>query len=223
MELATVETSQYDSLFQKFEARTDTQKRAIILCRMAEGQASSLGYDAARQYYRQAIELEPRSVYALVSYGVFEMDLGNSGEAIDLIKRATQYCNKSTGYYVYFSLARVYDSVRDRQNRIKSLRKALEYEPTNIIARHSLGVALSQTGNYSEALDIFDKIIEDELSKPDGPSDSLGYAYQTKVITLRHAKRYEEARDVLAGAIEVMSQLKNMQRYTRKLRGMLEE
>lgn len=223
MELATVETSQYESLFHKFEAKTDTQKRAIILCRMAEGQASSLGYDAARQYFKQSIELEPRSVYALVSYGVFEMNLGNSGEAIDLIKRATQYCSKGTGYYVYFSLARVYDSVRDRQNRVKCLRKALDYEPENVIARHSLGVALSQSGKHTEALNIFDKIIEDELSRAEGPGDSLGYAYQTKVITLRHAKQHEEARNVLQEAITVMSNLNYMQSYTRKLRSMLEE
>ena len=135
MQLATVETSQYSDLFTRFDAQTDIQKRAIILCRIAEGQARSLGYQAANQYYKQALELEPRSVYTLVSYGLFKMELGNYGEAITLINQATQYCTKKTGYYVYYSLSRVYDQTRDRPNRIRCLRKALEYEPKRTIAQ----------------------------------------------------------------------------------------
>ena len=108
------------------------------------------------------------------------MELGNYGEAIELINRATQYCTKKTGYYVYYSLSRVYDQLHDRLNRIRSLRKALEYDPKRTIARHSLGVALSQSGNFDEALDIFEEIIREELSRSDGPSESLAYAYKTQ-------------------------------------------
>jgi len=42
MQLASVETGQYSDLFDRFDVRTDIQKRAIILCRIAEGQARSL-------------------------------------------------------------------------------------------------------------------------------------------------------------------------------------
>jgi tetratricopeptide (TPR) repeat protein len=128
--------------------------------------------------------------------------LGNFGEAIDIMKQASKYCTKKTGYYVYFSFARVYDQIRDRPNRIICLRKALEYEPTHTIGRHSLGVALSQSGYFDDALRIFDDIINEELAHVDGPSESLVYAYTTKIITLKRAKRDKEAIEALEIATE---------------------
>lgn len=217
MELATVETHQYSDLFERFEAKTDIQKKALILCRMAEGQARSLGYQAASEYYKQALELDPRSVYALVSYGLFKMELGNFGEAIEVINQASQYCTKKTGYYVYFSLSRVYDQTRDRPHRINCLRRALEYEPTHTIGRHSLGVALSQSGNFDEALRIFEDIINGELAHSDGPSESLVYAYKTKIITLQRAKRDIEAKEALQIAMKVLEKYESTKYLVRKL------
>ncbi len=217
MELAAVETKQDADLLEQFEAKTETQKRAIILCRMAEGQARRLGYDAADQYYRQAVEIEPQSVYTLVSYGLFKAELGNVGEAIELMDRAAQYCTKNTGFYVYFNLAGVYDRVRDRANRIRCLRKALRYEPKHTIAKHSLGVALSQSGNFNEALDLFDEIIREELSRSDGPTDSLAYAYNTKIITLRHARRDTEAEKVREEAVRELSKHQHTEHLIRTI------
>jgi tetratricopeptide (TPR) repeat protein len=218
MELATVETRQYSDLFERFGAQTDTQKKALILCRMAEGQARSLGYQAANEYYKQALEIDPRSVYALVSFGLFKMELNNYGEAIEAMKQASQYCTKKTGYYVYFSLSRVYNQIRDRSNRIKYLQKALEYEPTHIIGRHSLGVALSQTRNFDEALRIFEDIIRDELARPEGPSESLVYAYNTKIITLQRAKRDIEAKEVFQSAMKELERHEGTKSLVRRLK-----
>jgi tetratricopeptide (TPR) repeat protein len=218
MELANVETRQYTSLFERFQARTDIQKKAIILSRIAEGQARSLGYQAAAQFYKEALELDPRSVYALVSFGLFKMELGNYGEAVDLISRASTYSTRENGYYVYFSLSRVYDQSHDRVNRIRCLRKALEYEPTHSIARHSLGVALSQSGVFGEALDLFEGIISEELSRNDGPSESLAYAFKTKIITLRRAGREAEAQATLQSAIHELSQHRHLTDVAERLR-----
>ena len=63
-----------------------------------------------------------------------------------------------------------------------SLRKALEYNPDNLVAKHQLGVVVSRLGNYDEAIRIFDDIINYELSRPIAPSDTLLYAFKTKVI-----------------------------------------
>lgn len=223
MELASVETGQYAEWFEKFEAKTEMQKKAVILCRMADGQARSLGYQSANQYYKQALEIEPHSVFALVSYGLFKADVGNHGEAIELIEQATKYCSKKTGYYVYFSLSKVYDQIHDRPNRIKNLRKALEFEPKHTIARHSLGVALSQSSNFEEAIRIFDEIIREELSKHEGPSESLAYAYKTKIITLRRAYREEEAKRVLQEALDILEQHKDLKYLIRRLDDLFDE
>jgi tetratricopeptide (TPR) repeat protein len=222
LELASVETAQYSDLFERFEAKHDVQKKAIIFCRMAEGQARSLGYQAAGQFYSQAIEIDPRSVYALVSFGLFKAELGNFGEAIELITQATKNCSKKTGYYVYFNLSRVYDQFHDRPNRIRCLRKALEYEPKHTIARHSLAVALSQSGNYDEAILIFDYIIADELGRSDGPTESLIYAYKTKIITLQHAKREIEAKEAIQEAIERIKSFDHLEHLVYRLDDLIE-
>lgn len=223
MDLASVETRQYADWFDKFEAKTETQKKAVILCRMADGQARSLDYQTANQYYKQALEIEPHSVFALVSYGLFKADIGNHGEAIELIEQATKYCSKKTGYYVYFSISKVYDQIHDRPNRIKNLRKALEYEPKHTIARHSLGVALSQSSNFQDAIQIFDEIIREELAKKDGPSESLVYAYKTKIITLGRANRTQEAKRVLQEAIHTLEQHNDLKYQIKRLNDLIDE
>ena len=211
MVLASVETAQYRGLFDQFDAISETQKRAIILCRVAEGQARSLGYAAANQYYKQALDIDPRSIYALVSYALFKLELDNIGEAHEFMQKAADRCTRKTGYYVYFNWSRVYDRCHDRYGRIRCLKKALEYEPDHTIAQHSLGVALSQNGQFDEALRIFEEIIHDELSKPQGPSDSLAYALKTKIITLQHAGRTETARAAIREALGIISEYENLQ------------
>lgn len=217
MQLASVETAQYEDLFERFDAASDNQKRAIVLCRIAEGQARSLRHKTANETFKQALELDPRSVYALVSYGVFKMEIENYGEAEDLMKKASQYCNKKTGFYVYYSLSKLYDQTADRPSKIRALQKALEYKPKDTIARHSLGVALSQSGDFERALEMFNQIINEETTRPDGPSESLVYAYKTKIITLRRAKRPTEAELVLNEARTVISNDTHLQYLVRNL------
>lgn len=217
MQLASVETKQYEDLFERFSAKADHQKQAIVLCRLAEGHASSLRHKTANETFGQALQIDPRSVYGLVSYGLFKLELGNYGEAEDLMKRASQYCNKKTGFYVYFNLSRVYDQTLDRPNRIRALQKALEYEPHNTIARHSLGVALSQSGNFDQAIQIFDDIINEEMRRPEGPSESIAYALKTKVITLQRASRTIAANAALAEAREVLMKYSHLQHLVRNL------
>jgi tetratricopeptide (TPR) repeat protein len=211
MELAAVETTQYRGLFEQFGAASETQKRSIILCRVAEGQARSLGYKAANEYYKKALDIAPRSIYALVSYALFKLELGNIGEAHELMQMAANYSTRQTGYYVHFNWAKIYDQCHDRHGRIRCLRKALEYEPDHTIAQHSLGVALSQNGQYDEALEIFEKIIQDELLKPGGPSESLAYALKTKIITLGHAGKNLSARRAHQRALEMVNKYENLQ------------
>jgi tetratricopeptide (TPR) repeat protein len=190
---------------------------------MAEGQARSLGYDAAHQYYKQALELDPRSVYVLVSYALFKLELNNFGEAEELMKRAADRCTKKTGYYVYYNMGRVYDSIRDRHGKIRALRKALEYDPNRTVAQHMLGVAQSQNANYDEALSIFDSIIDAELARPIGPRDSLVYALKTKVITLRHAKRDTEAQRVLEQGLRIVRAHKEISHLAPQLEELVDQ
>lgn len=207
LELAGEYASQCEGLFQKFEAVTDIQRKAILLCRMAEGQASSLGYEEAEEYYKQALSIDPRSIYALVSYGKFKSELQGNEEAIQFISQAEKRITKLTGFYVYYNLADVYGRMKEWNNKVYYLKEALKFEPDNTMAQHALGVALGHLQRHEEALRIFEGIIEKELSKQYGPSNSLIYAVNTKIISLKKIGRIQE---VIPFVDKTISRLKVM-------------
>lgn len=180
---------QSEDLFNKFDARTDNQKRAILLARMAEGQMSSLGYQEAEEYYKHALEIDPFSIYCLVSYGKFQADLFNYQSAIEYINLAVTKITKKTAFFVYYNLADVYGREKEWVLKVKYLKEALKYKENTssylyTIAQHSLGVALGKLNNHAEAIKNFDEIIDRELAKSYGPSESLVIAARTKKISL---------------------------------------
>jgi len=223
IELTSVESKEYEDLFKRFNARSDNEKKAIIFCRMAEGQARSFGYEEAEQYYQQALEIDPRNVYVLVSYGLFKLELNNYGEALDLMGQAAKRCTKRTSFYVYFNMAKVYDQIRDRVNRVRCLREALKYEPNHVIARHSLGVSLGQMGNHEEAIQIFDSIICQELNKVNGPSDSLEVALKTKLISLKIMKKKEHAKIAIEEVLDELRRKGRSKEIINRIEGLRDE
>ncbi len=188
--LAQEQEFQSENLFEIFDARTDTQRKSILFARMAEGQMSSLGYQEAEEYYKKALEMDPFSIYALVSYSKFKAGLFEYHSAIELLNRAISKMTKKIGFIVYFNLADVYGRMKDWGLKAKYLREALKYGESTTpylytMAQHSLGVALGKMNNHSEAIRNFDEIIDRELAKPYGPTQSLVIAARTKKISLK--------------------------------------
>ena len=188
--LAQEQEYQSENLFIRFEAKTDNQKKAILLARMAEGQLLSLGYQEAEEYFQQALDIDPFSIYALVSYGKFKTEQFDYLSAVDLICRAVTRVTKRTAFFVYYNLADVYGQQREWDLKIKYLKEALKYKENTsqylyTMAQHSLGVALGKKDNHVEAIKNFDEIINSELEKPYGPTRSLVVAARTKKISLQ--------------------------------------
>jgi tetratricopeptide (TPR) repeat protein len=188
--LAHEQDDQSEELFSKFEATTDNQRKAILLARMAEGQISSLGYQEAEEYYKQALDIDPFSIYALVSYGNLKASLFEYQSAIELINRAFTKMTKKTAFFVYYNLADVYGREKDWNMKIKYLQEAMKHKENTspylyTMAQHSLGVALGKLNYHSEAIKNFDEIINRELAKPYGPGGSLVIAARTKKISLQ--------------------------------------
>ncbi|GHO76970.1 hypothetical protein KSD_47410 [Ktedonobacter sp. SOSP1-85] len=205
MELIAAEMQPYSHLFESFEVKRDTEKQAIILTRKAESQASDFNYDEAEQLFKDALNHDPRSAYVLVKYGVFKNSLGQIAEAIELLKKASQYANKSTGFFIYYQFSQIYDKIKDRHQVERCLEKAIEYKEDHLVARHQLGVVKSRLGKYEEAIRIFDDLISEELARDGGPSNTLTYTYKTKIISLKKFKRLDEAESVRAEAIRELS------------------
>lgn len=190
--LSMQQESQSENLFTKFDAKTENQRKAILLARMAEGQMSSFGYQEAEEYYKQALQIDPFSIYALISYGRFKADLFEFQSAIDLFNRALTKVTKKTAFIVHYNLADVYGRLKDWGKKVFHLREALNYDSDSsylyTMAQHSLGVALGKMNNHTEAIMCFDEIIERELIKPYGPGNSLVVAARTKKISLERSK-----------------------------------
>jgi hypothetical protein len=77
-------------------------------------------------------------------------------------------------------------------------------------------------GRYDKALEIFEEIIEEELSKSQGPSESLVYALKTKVITLRRANRPVQSSEALRDALDIVRSSPNVRGLAYRLEEELE-
>lgn len=209
LQLVAQEVDRYEYLFRVYDATTENQKKAIVLCRMADAQ-EELGPEAAEEYYRQAFDLEPRSVYVLVKYGNFLVDQQRIGEGLNMLKDATRRCNKRTGFFAFYNLARVYDDQRMRPECKEALERALEYDPSHSHARHMYGVVLSRIGSREHAIEIFDKLIYDELNRPNNPTATLAYSIKTKVITLQKDGKQDLAEQELRKGIDLIRKYQNL-------------
>lgn len=221
MELVAVETERFSSLFDKFDIQRDTEKRAVILAQKAEVEMKSLNYDEAERLFQAALEVDPRSVYVLVNYGLLKQEIGQVGKAIELMNTAAQRCNKKNGFFVFFNLSRVYDSIRDRKKVEESLRQALNYDPNQIAAKHQLGVVLSRLGKFDEAVTIFDQLIADQLSRVGGPTDTLLYTYKTKIINYEKARRFKDAKATQEAALKEISKWPHLARRAYEVENLL--
>lgn len=181
-------TYEEDSLFEKFNATSALQQKAIILTRQGEAQLASFGYEEAEDCYKQALMCDPSSIYALVMYGKLKAAQYDFEAAIELNTKAIQFITRKTYFFVYYNLAMLHGENKDYGAKERYLREAMKfpelipaYEYT--LAQHSLGVTLGKLGRHSEAITHFDSIIDDELRKR-LPSKSLVFAVRTKRISL---------------------------------------
>lgn len=134
------------------------------------------------------------------------------------MKRAEGKVNKRIGFYFYFNFAKVYGEQRDWPNRVRCLRAALKYEPNQIMARHSLGVALGRMNEHEEAIKVFDGIIEHELERAIGPTDSLVIALRTKIISLRRMKKVKTARAAIDDVLQRLDKYPGLESIKLKVR-----
>jgi len=107
LDVATAENQQNEGLFIQFDAKTDNQKLAIQLSKIAEGQLSSLGYEEAEDYFKQAISTDPNSVFALVKYARFNGNMQETEKAEGLFEKAISRLTKKNRIFCLPQLCRI--------------------------------------------------------------------------------------------------------------------
>ena len=204
LELYDFATRRYDGKFEKFGAKSDFQKKSILLSVQAEDEIKNMHFEAAKNFFKAALDTDPHSVYSLVSYAEFKANNGNYTKAINLIKEAQKHVTQKNGFFIYHASYKVYKEMRNDNKRIECLRKAIEFDPTHNVARHELGFSLSRIGKFDEAIKEFDKIIDFELKRLNGPTKQMLFAMKTKYTTLERAKRKKEADSFLETALTII-------------------
>lgn len=205
IELSEKYVEQNKDLFKKFDAKTDIQKRAITLARMAEGQFTSFGIEEAESYYKQAIDTDPHNIFVLVSYGRFKSELMEYDESLSLLERALDRKTKKTAFFILYNIAEVYGKMKDYSRKIATLKEAIKNKDSEgylyLMAKHSLGVALGKRKRHSEAITLFKEIIEDELSEPKFLSNSVVVAARTLKISMKRIYRLKDCNDYIESII----------------------
>jgi TolB-like protein/DNA-binding winged helix-turn-helix (wHTH) protein/Flp pilus assembly protein TadD len=141
----------------------------------------------AEREFRRALELDPGSLQAHISYGHLLMHLGRHDEAIREGQIAVQLDPVSSATQA--SLGRFLYRARRYEEAVQRLKRAVELEPRSVGANFRLGDLYAQVGRYDEAIAAFGKI--EELA----PGDfQVGIA---RVYALMG--RHREARHMIRG------------------------
>ena len=147
-----------------------------------------LDWTTAEREFRRALDLNPGSPDAHVSYGLLLTSLGRHNEAIREGQIAVQLDPLSSGASV---LGRILLRARRYQEALPYLQRGVELEPRSARAYFRLGDNYVQLGKYDEAIAAYEKA--GELVPKNGWSQS-GIAY---VYALLGKQR--EARQMISG------------------------
>ncbi|MBO2447133.1 putative DNA binding domain-containing protein [Actinomadura barringtoniae] len=203
MDLQQWEVQRFVDIFKRYGVKTDNEKRGVILCRRGESATFAGNLVSAEELFTQARAVAPTSAYVFAMSANFELARKRVGQAIKYADNACARANRFTGALAYSVKARVSDAQRDKRGQIAALRRAIEYDPQDLVLRHQYGVALSRAGETRDAIEQFSRIISIEGAK-ETPSETLIMALKTRIINYRRLRYNEEAEEDLARAKDLL-------------------
>jgi TolB-like protein/DNA-binding winged helix-turn-helix (wHTH) protein/Flp pilus assembly protein TadD len=112
----------------------------------------------AEAEFKRALELDPGSLLAHISYGHLLMHLGRHDEAIKEGELAVQLDPLSSATQA--SLGRFLFRARRYEEALLRLKRAVELEPRSVGANYRLGDVYTQLGKHSEAIAAYERIRE---------------------------------------------------------------
>lgn len=199
------EVERFTSDFKRYGLESPNERKAATLCRLGQSEMFSGNTDAADTRFKQAQDFAPHSAYVYAMSASYKLARNRTAEALEFAKQACKLADRRTGGLAHYILAQVLRVNRDKRGRVEALKKAVEYEPNNVIYRHQLGVALSINGKTEDAIDVFTHIIDTEVKRKQ-PREALIMSLKTRIINLRRLGRFDEAWQDLALAEKLMQE-----------------
>lgn len=137
----------------------------------------------AEEWYRQALQVNPRHTAALHLLGIVYAQWGHYAEAVKFIAKAAELVPND--FSVQNNLANALIKLGKNQAAVEALNKALRIKPDSAEVWNNRGNALYGLGNYTEALNSYDQSL---LYRPD-----YAEALCNKANALIKLARFDEA------------------------------
>ena len=127
--------------------------------------------DEALDYYRQAIEIEPRNPDPVNNIGVALVAKKQYAEAIPYFQRALK---AEPGFYeAHNNIGKALEELGRLDEAISEYRLVLEKKPGHVSALNNLGNALARKGQFADAMQCYEASLR---SKPDQATAHYGLA-----------------------------------------------
>jgi len=140
-----------------FNASLEQPKLAEELCRQGYSFSINGEDQKALQFFRQAIEKDPKNTMAWNGLGYCQVGLNNPNEAIKAYQQAIK--TDPTDAALHFNLANYYIKLGRQQEAIDSYQRVISLNPTFERAYFRLGIIYTQMGRLEEGKAAFEKVI----------------------------------------------------------------
>jgi tetratricopeptide (TPR) repeat protein len=147
----------------------------------------------AEKSYKKVLQLDPDNEDALTGLAMVYMDLGNTKEATDLLRRVAE---KSPSLRTLTALAGTYEQMRDYALAAETLKKTLELSPGNVDVKRAYAQNLLLSDQVADSLKVYKELVAED------PKDIQSY--------LRISQIYLQQRD-FAKAREASEKAKELE------------
>lgn len=121
-------------------------------------------FDLARQYYRQALQIEPEFTRPTVALARLAERENKPGEAIELLERA-QDANQ-TDPATANDIGEMYLRLGDTNRAVTAFRRSLELDQSQPFARINLTEYYLDTGQQERAIEYIDQMVDSGIDSP---------------------------------------------------------
>lgn len=158
----------------------------------------SNNYTEAKKYYLEAISLDPEIFDAQLNLAILYLKVRDFNSSEIIFKHLSK---KKENCLVYYNLGLLQFEKKNYTEAILSFKKAIFQEPNFFPAQHHLAMTYEVIGNYSLAIDIYQKLIKNNIGR-----FNLGIIYNNIGNVYFNIKNFNLAYNYFLKALNCLSE-----------------